>query len=301
MQLLNYHHLLYFWLAAKERSVTKAARRLGLAQPTVSEQIRQLEQALGATLFERTGRGLRLSDTGRIVIEYADEIFSLGQQMLDVVSGARAPERLRLVVGLVDVLPKLVVYRLLEPALGLGGELVCREDRLDRLVAELSVHSLDVVLADSPLPPGAGVRGFNHLLGQSGVTFFAAPELARRLSPGFPGSLDGAPFLFPGGDTAIRRSLDAWLAERELAPKRIGQFEDPALANTFGGAGKGVFIAPSLIAKEVEKQHGVRAFAETAEVSQRFYVLSRERRIKHPGIAAISQNARKLLSEADRA
>ncbi len=295
MQWLNYHHLLYFWIAAKERSVTKAAKRLGLAQPTVSEQIRQLEEALGARLFERTGRDLRLSDTGRVVVEYADEIFSLGQQMLDVVSGARAPEGLRLVVGLVDVLPKLVVYRLLEPALRLGGELVCREDRLDRLVAELSVHSLDVVLADSPLPAGTGMRGFNHLLGQSGVTFFAAPELARRLSADFPQSLEGAPFLFPGAETSIRRSLDAWLAEHELTPKSVGQFDDPALANTFGGAGKGVFIAPSLIATQLEKQHGVRAFADTDEVSQRFYVLSRERRIKHPGVAAISQNARKLL------
>jgi LysR family transcriptional activator of nhaA len=219
--------------------------------------------------------------------------------MLDVLQGTRVPERLKLIVGVADVLPKLIVYRLLLPALRVSGgvEIVCREDRLERLVGELAIHSLDVVLADAPLPVNSGARAFNHVLGESGITFFAASKLARKLKSKFPHCLNDAPFLYPGAGTALRRSLDAWLDKRNLKPRSVGQFEDPALANTFGSAGAGIFIAPSVIESEVQKEHDVEAIGRTDAVTQRFYVISLERRIKHPGVAAISATARELLSK----
>jgi len=297
VQWLNYHHLFYFWVAARERSVTRAARRLRLAQPTVSEQIRKLEEALGAKLFERTGRELQLTDAGRITREYADEIFALGQQLLDVLGGRQAPRRTRLVVGITDSLPKLVVYHLLEPALRStdGIEVVCREGRFERLVGELAVHTLDLVLADAPLPTNFGVKAFSHLLGQSDLTFFAAPRLQKRLSGRFPACLNGAPLLFPAEGTALRRSLDAWLEENGLTPKLVGEFEDRALAKAFGQAGAGVFVAPTAIESEVKRQHDVVVVGRSEGLQERYYAISLERRIKHPGVAAIFAAARKLL------
>ncbi|HVJ16530.1 MAG TPA: transcriptional activator NhaR [Polyangiaceae bacterium] len=297
MQWLNYHHLYYFWVAAQERSVTRAARRLRLAQPTVSEQIRKLEEALGAKLFERTGRELALTDAGRVTQEYADEIFSLGQQLLDVLGGKQEPRRTRLVVGVTDSLPKLVVYHLLEPALRAadGIEIICREGRFERLVAELAVHTLDLVLADAPLPTNFGVKAFSHLLGQSDLSFFAAPRLHKRLSGRFPANLNGAPLLFPAEGTALRRALDAWLEENALSPKFAGEFEDRALAKAFGMAGAGVFVAPTAIESEVKRQYDVTVLGRCEAIQERFYAISLERRIKHPGVAAISAAARKLL------
>lgn len=297
MQWLNYHHLFYFWVAAQERSVTRAARRLRLAQPTVSEQIRKLEQALGTKLFERTGRDLALTDAGRIAQEHADEIFSLGQQLLDVLGEKRAPRRSKLVVGVTDSLPKLVVYHLLEPALRAaeGIEIVCREGDFDRLVAELAVHALDLVLADAPLPANFGVKAFNHLLGQSELSFFAAPKLRKKLRGRFPACLDQAPLLYPAEGTALRRALDAWLDEKSLRPKFAGEFEDRALAKAFGHAGAGVFVAPSAIEAEVKRQYDVYVVGRTAAIKEHFYAISLERRIKHPGVAAVSAAARKLL------
>lgn len=297
MQWLNYHHLYYFWVAAQERSVTRAARRLRLAQPTVSEQIRKLEEALGVKLFERTGRDLALTDSGRLVQEYADEIFALGQQLLDVLGGKRAPRRTKLVVGITDSLPKLVVYHLLEPALRAadGIEIICREGRFERLVAELAVHTLDLVLADSPLPVNFGVKAFSHLLGESDLSFFAAPKLHKRLNGRFPACLNDAPLLYPAEGTALRRKLDAWLSENSVLPKFAGEFEDRALAKAFGHAGAGIFVAPTAIEAEVKRQYDVSVVGRSTEVREHFYAISLERRIKHPGVAAISAAARKLL------
>jgi LysR family transcriptional regulator, transcriptional activator of nhaA len=297
VQWLNYHHLYYFWVAAQERSVTRAARRLRLAQPTVSEQIRKLEESLGARLFERTGRDLALTDAGRVTQEYADEIFSLGQQLLDVIGGKQAPRRTKLVVGVTDSLPKLVVYHLLEPALRAadGIEIVCREGRFDRLVAELAVHGLDLVLADAALPSNFGVKAFSHLLGESDLSFFAAPRLLKRLTGRFPASLHEAPLLYPAEGTALRRALDAWLDEHSIRPKFAGEFEDRALAKAFGHAGAGVFVAPTAIEAEVRRQYDVSVVGRTADIQEHFYAISLERRIKHPGVAAISAAARKLL------
>ncbi len=299
MNWLNYHHLLYFWVAARERSVTKAAKQLRLAQPTVSEQIRQLEDAVGTPLFVRGGRELALTEAGRTVMTYADEIFALGQQMLDVLSGTRPAGTFRLVVGVTDSLPKLIVYRLLAPALRSSEdlELICREDHFDRLLAELAIHAVDLILADTALPPQSPVKAFNHVLGDSGLSFLAAPKLARALQKNFPASLQGAPMLYPGKGGPSRTALDAWLEAAGVRPRLVGEFEDSALAKAFGQAGMGLFVAPTAIEEEVVRQYEVMVVGRVPELKQRFYAISLERRIKHPGVAAISAAAHDLLNK----
>jgi LysR family transcriptional activator of nhaA len=298
MNWLNYHHLLYFWVAAKERSVTKAAKRLRLAQPTVSEQIRTLEEALGAQLFVRSGRELELTDMGRVAMSYADEIFALGQQMLDAMSGAGRAGKLKLTVGITDSLPKLVVYRLLEPALQQDREieLVCREDRFEPLLGELAIHTVDLVLSDTPLPAHSPIRAFNHALGASGQSFLAAPKLARMLKREFPACLDGAPLLHPARSTPLGAALDGWLDQVSVRPRSVGEFDDSALAKAFGHAGAGIFVAPTAIEDEVVRQYDVSVIGRVSALKQRFYAISLERRIKHPGVAAISARAHDLLA-----
>jgi LysR family transcriptional activator of nhaA len=296
MQWLNYHHLLYFWLSAREGSVTAAAKKLRLAQPTVSEQIRQLEESIGRPLFERKGRGLALTETGRTVLDYAEEIFGLGRELLDVLEGGRPERRRKLVIGLTDALPKLVVHRLLAPALCLPEplQLVCREERIERLLAELSIHAIDMVLSDSPLTDSTA-RAFNHLLGESTVSFFAGPKLARRLKGRFPRSLDAAPMLVPTAGSPLRVALESWWRASGIEPLIVGEFDDPALASAFGNAGAGVFTAPTAIEDEVKKQFGVSVVGRIDAIRERYYVISTERRIRHPGVAAVVSSARKLL------
>jgi LysR family transcriptional activator of nhaA len=291
---LNYHHLLYFWMAARHGSVSKAAAELRLAQPTLSGQIRALEDSLGEKLFQRVGRRLVLTDVGQAVYRYADEIFSLGREMLDMVKGHPAGRPLRLVVGIADALPKLVAHRLIEPALRLPEpiRLVCREDQPDRLLAELAIHQLDVVLSDAPAPPSVRVKAYNHLLGECGVVFFAAPDLAARFRRGFPRSLDGAPFLLPGENSAMRRALDHWFAANEIRPRIASEFDDSALLKVFGQAGAGVFIAPAAIEEEVRRQFGVRVVGRTDDIRERFYAITVEKRLTNPAVVAISSAAK---------
>lgn len=294
---LNYHHLLYFWTAAREGGVTRAAKKLRLAQPTVSEQIKKLEELLGAQLFERRGRTLVLSEFGRTVYGYADEIFSLGRELLDAAKtqgGGRRPRRL--VVGVADVLPKLIVYRLLEPALQLGIELVCREDHVDQLLAGLSIHELDLVLSDSPVGAHLGVRAFNHLLGDSSVSFFAVKDQAARLKRAFPASLDAERFLYPEEQTVLRRSLDTYFEDIGVRPTFAAEYADSALAMSFGQAGAGIFAGPTVIEREIKKQYGVAVIGRARQLRERYYAISGERRLAHPGVLAISQAARRLLS-----
>ncbi|HEV8245239.1 MAG TPA: LysR family transcriptional regulator, partial [Polyangiaceae bacterium] len=231
MDWLNYHHLYYFWRAARLGSVTQAARELRLAQPTISGQIRLLEQRLGAPVFARRGRNLELTDTGRMALRYAEDIFTLGRELLDVARSRPSGHPLRLVVGVADVLPKVMVHRLLEPAFGLAEpiRLICYEDETERLLASLAVQRLDLVLSDAPLPPSIGVRAFHHLLGESPIAFFAARPLARKLKRDFPRSLDGAPLLVPTENTALRRALDQWFHEISVRPRIIGEIADSAL------------------------------------------------------------------------
>ena len=300
MEWLNYHHLLYFWLTAKEGSVTSAARQLRLAQPTVSGQIRQLEEALEVQLFERKGRSLILTTEGRTVYEYADEIFNLGRELLNAVRDNPVGRPSKLVVGVADVLPKLVVHRLLAPALETPEniQLIVREDTAERLLAELALHAVDLVLADSPIAPNVNVRAFNHLLGESALGFFAAPELARKVSRSFPDSLDGAPLLLPGQHTVVRRSLDHWLEVRNLRPLIVGEFEDSALIKTFGQAGAGIFVGPMVIEQEIRRQYEVKFVGPADGLAERVYAITVERRIKHPGVIAISEAGRHLLSDS---
>lgn len=297
MEWLNYHHLLYFWLVAREGSLTRASAELRLAQSTVSGQIRSLEQSLGEKLFARSGRRLVLTEMGRVVFRYADEIFSLGRELRDAVKGRPVGRPLNLVVGVADVVPKLVARRLLEPALKLSEpiRLVCREDKPERLLAQLAVHDLDVVLSDGPVAPSISVRAFSHLLGDCGVVFFAKPELAAAHKRSFPRSLDGAPMLLPTENTALRRSLDQWFATRGLRPKIVGEFEDSALLKVFGQTGLGIFPAPSVIADEVQRQYQVRAVGTLDEVRERYYAISVERKLKHPAVVAICEEARQKL------
>jgi LysR family transcriptional regulator, transcriptional activator of nhaA len=293
---LNYHHLLYFWTAAREGGVTRAAKKLRLAQPTVSEQIKRLEELLGSALFERKGRSLVLTEFGRTIYGYADEIFSLGRELMDAAKSQGEGRPRRLVVGVADVLPKLIVYRLLEPALKLGLELVCREDHVDQLLAGLSIHEIDLVLSDSPVGAHVGVRAFNHLLGESSVSFFALKDQVARLKRGFPGSLDGERFLFPEEQTVLRRSLDTYFEDIGVHPAFAAEFADSALAMSFGQAGAGIFAGPTVIEREIKKQYGVAVIGRARQLRERYYAISGERRLAHPGVLAISQAARRLLS-----
>ena len=256
MQWLNYHHLLYFWMAVREGGIQAASKRLRLAHPTVSVQIKQLEEALGVTLFDRSHRKLELTETGRVAYRYADEIFSLGNEMLDVLGGAPSDRPMELSVGISDVMPKLVTRNLLEPALELETpvRLICSEDRFDRLLAGLATHSLDVVLSDTPCPPSSGVKAFNHLLGECGITFFAHPRLAPKLRRTFPRSLTGAPVLMPAQTTSVGRAVLQWCEAEGLRPNVVAEFDDSALMKTFGQDGVGAFPIPSVVEEEVKKE-----------------------------------------------
>lgn len=297
MSSLNYHHLYYFFLAVQEGGVGAAGRRLRLAQPTVSAQIRQLEKSIGTDLFRRDGRRLELTETGVLVHRYASEIFGLGDELVTQLREGSVSLPQRLVVGVADTLPKLLVHRFLEPALRQNAaiRLVCRQDRYDRLLEELATQRLDLVLADAPIGPSHSIRAFNHLLGESGVTFFASAAQASRLRRGFPRSLDRQGFLFPAEYTSLRRGLDLWFADRGVRPRMVGEFDDSALLKTFGQVGLGVFAAPSVVARQIRAQYGAAAIGEADGMRERFYAITTDRRIRQPGVKAIAEAAHDLL------
>jgi LysR family transcriptional activator of nhaA len=298
MEWLNYHHLLYFYTVAREGSVTRAAQVLRLAQPTLSGQIRRLEEVLDEKLFVRQGRHLVLTDVGRTVYRYADEIFALGRELMDTLRGRPTSRPARLLVGIADVVPKLVAHRLLETALRLEDpvQLVLREGKTDDLLAALATQAFDLVISDSPLGSHLKVRAFNHLLGSCGVGFFAAPALAaRHRSSRFPQCLDGAPMLLPTDNTVLRRSLEQWFERIGVRPRVVAEIEDSALLKVFGQHGEGLFPAPEIMAGEIRRRHGVRTVGRTEEVREQFYAISIERRIKHPAVAAITERAREEI------
>jgi LysR family transcriptional activator of nhaA len=294
---LNYHHLLYFWMVAREGSIAQASKQLLLAQPTITGQIRALENALGEKLFTRSGRSLVLTEVGRLAYRYANEIFSLGRELTDVLKGRPAGRPLRLVVGVSDALPKLIAYRLLEPALALpeAVQIICYENRTERLVTELSTFALDVVLADAPIGSLVRVRAFSHLLGSSGVSFFGAPSLAVKHGKDFPASLDGAPFLLPLENATLRRSLERWFEAQRIRPRVAGEFQDSALLKAFAQAGVGLFAASTVVEKEIRQQYGVVLVGRTDAVTENFYAISVERKLKHPAVVAIAEAARDQL------
>lgn len=294
---LNYKHLRYFWTVAKAGGIARACERLHLTPQTISGQLSAFESALGHKLFVRVGRRLELTEAGRMVLSYADEIFTVGEELEDMLRHQGSGMPLLFKVGVVDSVPKSVAYRLLEPSVCLPEPLriVCREGKFASLLADLAIHRLDLIIADGPMPPGLSIRGFNHLLGECGLTFFATPGLARLHKARFPDCLDGAPMLLPGEEAAVRAGLMQWLESVAVRPKVVGEFDDGALMKAFGQAGIGVFAAPSAIAEEVRKQYGVVAIGSTTAVTERFYAISVERRLTHPAVVAISSAARKEL------
>lgn len=297
MEWLNYHHLLYFWMAAKEGSISRAGQKLRLAQPTISGQIRLLEESLGEQLFTKAGRGLVLTEVGQMVYRYAEEIFSLGQELQDVLKGRPRGRPMQLQVGISDLVPKLIAYRILRPALEMEEpvQIVCDEGTPERLLGELAEHRLDVVLTESPVPGTIPVKAYSHLLGTSTVTLFAAPQLAARYRRKFPASLDGAPFLLPMEGLSLRRPLDQWFDSENIRPKVVAEFKDRALMTTFGQAGAGVFPAPTAIAEEVRAHYRVSAIGAVESLTERFYAISVERRLKHPAVVTISEAAKVKL------
>jgi len=297
MRHLNYSHLLYFWTVAREGSIAKASNVLHLTPQTISGQLKLLDDAIGDRLFVRAGRRLVLSDLGKVVFQYADEIFSLGAELAHVARGKAPGMPLVLNVGIVDSIPKLVTYRVLEPALKLDErlKLTCHEATLENLLSDLAVHRLDLVLSDRPVPAGLNVRAYHHLLGGSGVSMFAAPSLAKSLKKRFPQSLKGAPFLMSANSPALRSQLEEWFDAQDIAPVIVGEFDDSALMKSFGQAGVGVFAGPTTLEAEICQMYRVQTLGPVPNVQERFYAISPERKLKHPAIVAITERARETI------
>jgi LysR family transcriptional regulator, transcriptional activator of nhaA len=297
MEWLNYHHLLYFWIVARDGTIAKASETLRLAPPTISEQIRRLEESLGVKLFEKQGRNLILTDNGRVAYEYAEDIFTRGRELTEVLSGGTAGRRPSFTIGIADVVPKLIAYRLILPALKLPDpiRLVCRDGDPDQLIARLAIREIDLVISDAPLDPALRIQAFSHLLGQSGLSFFAHPRLAKGLNTRFPKCLDGLPFLMPGDNTALRRSLEHWFDYQGVRPINAGEFEDSALASVFSEAAVGAFVAPTPTEAQVKRQHGLSVLGRTRDIVASFYAISLDRRLKHPAVIAISEIAHRSV------
>ncbi|WP_050466623.1 transcriptional activator NhaR [Herbaspirillum chlorophenolicum] len=297
MPSLNYKHLHYFWAVAKAGSVARASERLHLTAQTISGQLTLFEENVGYKLFNRVGRRLELNDEGRMVFDYADRIFTIGEELEEALRFRPGGRALQLRVGVADAVPKAIAYLLLETALSLEEpiRIVCREGKLDALLAELAIHRLDIIIADSPMPANVDVRGYHHLLGECDTSFFATPELAKRYKKGFPHSLDGAPFLMPGDDAAVRPRLLRWFEKENIRPQIAGEFDDGALLLAFGDAGTGIFAAPTAIASQVRKQYGIVEIGKTDAVREQFYAISVERKLTHPAVLAIQSAARDNL------
>ena len=294
MHTLNYQHLQYFWTVARLGSITKAAEELMLAPPTIHAQIRTLESQLGVKLFERKGRGLVLTEIGQVVRKYADGIFALGREVIDAVRHDPINQPLRLVVGVVEAVPKVLVRELLRPVLEMGHavRLICREGSDDALLADLAGHRLDVVLVDRSPRVTGGIRVVSHLLGECGISFVASPEMALRLRGGFPGSLDGAPALLPSDHTAMRSTLDRWFESVGVRPHVVAEFDDTALIKVFGSDGLGFFPVHNIITEQICRRYGVQPIGRIDERSERFYAITTDRKLKHPAVRALAAAAR---------
>jgi LysR family transcriptional regulator, transcriptional activator of nhaA len=295
--MINYKHLHYFWTVAREGGITRASERLHLTPQTISGQLSLLEDHLGTPLFIRVGRNLELSETGRLVLSYADEIFSLGGELEEVIHQLPADRPQFFRVGVVDVLPKSIAHQVLMPALQMTDpiRLLCREASLDTLLAELTLHRLDLVLADRPIPANVSTRGFSHKLGECAVSFFATETLKQGLAGEFPSCLDGSPLLLPSSGNQMRSGIDRWLDKHRIHPRLIAEFDDSALMKAFGQEGVGIFIAPAAIEAEVERQYQVTAIGRVEEVKEHFYAISVERRVTHPVVSTLLEAAREAL------
>ena len=302
---MNFKHLHYFWVAAKAGGVMRAGEQLHTTPQTLSAQIKLLEGRLGRRLFRKSGRNLELTDDGRVALRYADEIFALGGELESKLheKSSAGSHVLELRVGIEDAVAKSVAYRLLEPALALkeSVRLVCTEGRFNDLMAQLALHRMDLVIADEPLTSRLSVKAFNHKLGSSTMSFFAATALAKRLKGPFPQCLNGTPMLMPGATSSARPQFEAWLTRHNLHPRVVAEFDDGALMQAFGRQGTGVFISPTVVEEETVSQYGVKVIGRSDEIVEDFYAISVERRITHPGVAAITQAARCALFSAGAA
>ncbi|WP_243735527.1 transcriptional activator NhaR [Dongia mobilis] len=294
LDVLNYRQLHYFWKVARAGSIARAAEQLNLAPQTISAQIDTLEEGLGTELFRRVGRRLELTAAGQLTLSYADEIFQIGRELEETVRNRPGRGDMLFRVGIADVVPKSIAYRLLAPALGSAGRvrLICREDKLDRLFGELAIHKLDLVIADRPLPSGLGVKGYSHVLGSTPMAFFAVRSLAARYRGEFPQSLRGAPMLIPGDGAAVRGALIRWFSEYAVDPHIVGEFDDTALMNAFGKAGAGLFPAPTILAEEMDRQYNGELVGQAEGVSAKYFAISVERRLTHPAVVAITAAAK---------
>jgi len=294
MEWLNYHHLLYFWVVAKEGGLAPAGKLLRLSHPTLSGQIHKLEESLDVKLFQMRGRKLELTEMGQVAYRYADEIFGIGRELRDALRGRPVDRPLRLVVGIADVVPKLLLRKILAPALDAPDavHLICREGRFERLLADLAGHELDVVISDAPVPPGAVVRAFNHPLGVSDVTLVGPRALARTVKRGFPGSLDGAPVLLPLEGMPLRRDVDDWFRRKGIKPRVVVEAEDSALLTVFAADGIGLVFVPTVIADVVKRRYNLAEVARLDTIKERFYAISVERKLIHPAALAIRDAAR---------
>lgn len=299
---MNYKHLHYFMQVAKLGGVLRASEQLHLSPQTISGQVQLLEESLGTPLFAKSGRGLALTEAGRMVLGYAEDIFSIGAELEEAVRDhsrdhLRKGRQLEFRVGVADAVPKSIACRLIEPAAQVPEpvRIVCREWKLDTLLGELALHRLDLVISDAPIPQAISVRAFNHRLGRCGVSFFAAPALLEQCKGRFPGCLDGAPLIMPAAESAVGQRLRAWLQARSLHPRVVGECDDSALAKEFGRRGMGIFVGPTVLARDIEKQYGVRTLGAAPEVVEEFFAISVERRITHPCVTAITATARNEL------
>ncbi|MCG8038243.1 MAG: transcriptional activator NhaR [Candidatus Thiodiazotropha taylori] len=291
---LNLKHLRYFWAVASHGTIVQAAEALFITPQTISGQLRELESQVGSELFRKEGRRLVLTETGRLVFSYADEMFRLGIELQDMLTGRTQGTVITLKVGVAMVVPKLLAYRVLEPVLQMQDpvKLICHEAPLVDLLADLSVHKLDMVLADSPINPTLNIRAYNHALGESGITFFAAPDDAQRLRNEFPVSLHGQNILMPSSGSSLRRNLEIWFQRQQIEPVVVAEFEDRALMKTFGERGTGVFTTPTAVEQDVIDKYRVEVVGRSDEITESFYVISPERHIKHPAINTITQTAK---------
>ena len=298
MEWLNYHHLYYFWMVAKEGTIARACEKLRLAQPTISGQLRLLEESLGEQLMEKSGRTLALTDTGQVVYRYAEEIFAVGRELQDVLRGRPRGRPARFLVGVSDVMPKWIAFRVLQPVLEMPERvhLICHESNTEELLMRLAAHTLDMVLTDAPITGRHRAKAFNHELGSCGISICGTPKLAARFRRGFPKSLDNAPMLLPMEGSALRRALDQWFERHGIRPAITGEFQDSALLKVFGQSGAGLFAVATAVEKDVRVHYGSVVVGRTEEVVERFYAVSMERRLKHPAVVTVSEAARNLLS-----
>ena len=299
MEFLNYHHLRYFWVVAKEGGLRKAAEKLHVSQPTISAQIAALEGVLGEKLFRRGGRSLTLTEAGHRVLSYAEEIFSLGQELLDSARQQPTARPMRVDIGITDSLPKLVSYEIIKPIFNLEQpvQAVCREGKAADLLAQLAAYRLDIVLADEPAPSSLPIKVFNHLLGECGVTFCAERKLAAALRRRFPQSLTDAPVLLPASNAALRRSLEKWFQTQQIRPRLVAEFDDAALMTVAAVDGLGFFALPTLVVKEAVARYGFQSIGRIKGCHQQFYAISAERNLTHPAVLAITSQARAAFSD----